>query len=101
MRRIAWLAVALGVLTASGCWMSTDQKKDTVNITGTVRHYDLEGGFWAVRGDDNTTYDPMGGLPTELQKDGIRVRLEGKLRPEIASAHMVGPIVEVHSIKRL
>lgn len=101
MRRIAWLAVALGVLTVTGCWMGPAQKKDMVNVTGTVRHYELEGGFWAVRGDDGTTYDPMGGLPTEFQKEGIRVRLEGKLRPDMASIHMVGPIVEVRSINRL
>ena len=101
MRRIVWLVVALGVLTTAGCWMAPGQKNDVVNVTGTVHHYDLEGGFWAVRGDDSTTYDPMGGLPTEFQKEGIRVRLEGKLRPDIATFHMVGPIVEVRSIKRL
>jgi hypothetical protein len=58
-------------------------------------------GFWAVRGDDSTTYDPLGGLPTDFQHDGLRVRLEAKMRPDMASIHMAGPIVEIISIRPL
>jgi hypothetical protein len=99
MRRIAWLVVGLAVLVTAGCWMNPSDK--TLHVTGTVRHYDLEGGFWAIRGDDSTTYDPMNGLPPNFQHEGLRVRFEGKIRPDAASIHMVGPIVEITSIERL
>jgi len=74
---------------------------DIVRINGTVRHYGLEGGFWAVRGDDSTTYDPLGGLPSLFRQDGLRVFLEAKVRSDMSGIHMAGPIVEIIAIRRL
>ncbi len=51
-----------------------------VRVNGTVRFMTFEGGFWAVRGDDNVTYDPLNGLPAAFQVEGLRVRLEAKRR---------------------
>ena len=64
-------------------------------------HYELEGGFWAVRGDGGTTYDPMNGLPSDFQKDGLRVLLEARILSDMAGVHQVGPIVEIISLQRL
>ncbi|HKK08173.1 MAG TPA: hypothetical protein VKA44_04750 [Gemmatimonadota bacterium] len=72
---------------------------DIVSGTGTVRWYDLEGGFYAIRGSDGETYDPMH-LPVEFQEDGLRVRFEATLRDDLASTHMVGPVVEIRSIEK-
>jgi hypothetical protein len=72
-----------------------------VRINGTVRFMTLEGGFWAIRGDDNVTYDPLGGLPAAFQSEGLRVRIEARRRNDMASIHMAGPIVEIISINRL
>jgi hypothetical protein len=44
-----------------------------VRITGTVSHLDLEGGFYAIRGDDGVTYDPTN-LPPAFQRDGLSSR---------------------------
>jgi hypothetical protein len=99
MRVLAWVLIIVAALAVAGCWMEPGH--DTVRVDGTVHHYDLEGGFWAVRGDDSTTYDPMNGLTAEFQQEGLRVRLEGKIRKDMTSIHMVGPIVEVTSIRRL
>jgi hypothetical protein len=38
-------------------------------------------------------------LPSDFQRDGLRVRLEAKMRPDAVSVHMVGPIVEIISIR--
>lgn len=70
-----------------------------IRVEGTVRYFTLEGGFWAVRGDDGVTYDPMNGLPAEYQRENLRVTLIAKIRNDIAGIHMVGPIVEVLSIQ--
>jgi hypothetical protein len=72
-----------------------------VCVTGTDRHVALEGGFWAIRGDDGTTYDPLGGLPKDFQQDGLRVRLDARIRTDVGSFHMAGPIVEILALRRL
>jgi hypothetical protein len=71
-----------------------------VCVTGTARFFSIEGGFWAVRGDDGVTYDPVHGLPTEFQQEGLRVYLVARERRDLGSYHMVGPIVEIVSIQR-
>ena len=70
-----------------------------IRINGTVRYVTLEGGFWAVRGDDGLTYDPMNGLAPQYQRENLRVTLVAKVRDDIGGVHMVGPIVEVLSIQ--
>jgi hypothetical protein len=99
MKRHVWLIAIFLILSISGCWMAPN--RNIVRVSGTVHHDDLEGGFWAIRGDDGTTYDPMNGLAPEFQKGGLRVRFEGKIRPDAVGTHMVGPIVEITSIRRL
>lgn len=100
MRRIICLFFFLAVVIAPGC-ATSPSGGSTINVTGTVQHSNLEGGFWAIRGDDGKTYDPVGGLPSEFQKEGLRVRLEAKPRPDVASFHMVGAMVEIVKIQRL
>lgn len=120
MRCVAWLLSTLIVVGASACGTSASPNDrsvgpntpsvgpnapsvspNLVQVTGTVRHYALEGGFWAIRGDDSTTYDPVGALPAGFQQDGLRVKLQAKVRTDLASFHMIGPIVEIVSIERL
>ena len=72
MRRILCLSFILLALIAPDCQTKT-KDSGTINVTGTVTHYDLEGGFWAIKGDDGKTYDPVAGLPTEFQTEGLRV----------------------------
>ena len=66
--------------------------------TGTVQFMNLEGGFFAIRGDDGVTYDPTN-LPSAFQRNALRVRFEARIRPDLGGIHMVGPIVEVISIE--
>ena len=98
MRHASLIFSAAVIIGACGV-ACTDN--DIVRVTGTVHYYTFEGGFWAVKGDDGTTYDPVDGLPADFQRDGLRVRLEAKLRPDLVSFHQAGPIVEIISIKPL
>jgi glucose/arabinose dehydrogenase len=70
-----------------------------VSTTGTVHFYPLEGGFWAIQADDGTIYDPMAGVAPAFQIDGLRVSFSGRLRPDLMSFHMVGPIIEIVQIR--
>ena len=95
-------SLLLLVLLMAGCrHPAAPSDPDVVRVNGTVRFMTLEGGFWAVRGDDNVTHDPLGGLPAAFQSDGLRVRIEVRRRSDMASVHMAGPIVEILSINKL
>lgn len=107
MRRTPLVALLAGLLllTAAGCPPTgSDSRGEVVRDgnfvtgTGTVRWFSLEGGFFAIRGDDGETYDPIN-LPPDFRDDPIRVRFRAKLTGG-ASFHMVGPVVEIVEITR-
>ena len=50
-----------------------------LSLNGKVVYMTIEGGFYAIVGEDNKTYEPMN-LPTEFQKDGLAVYVEAKVR---------------------
>jgi hypothetical protein len=99
--RAALLLAGTVVLMGGACQPTSVAPCDAGNVcvTGTVRHFDLEGGFWAIRGDDSVTYDPMNGLSKDFQREGMRVHLVAKERRDMGGIHMVGPIVEIVSIR--
>jgi hypothetical protein len=90
-----------GALFSAACASPTAPQvpPGAIQVSGTVRYFTLEGGFWAVRGDDGVTYDPMNGLASEFQRENLRVTLVAKVRTDMGGIHMVGPIVEVLSIQ--
>jgi hypothetical protein len=69
-----------------------------VRIIGVVSHVLLEGGFYAIRGDDGVTYDPTN-LPPAFQKDGLRVEAEARRRDDMMGIHQAGPIVQLVRIR--
>ena len=86
--------------TSADCSAFTRSSPDNVCVIGTVRYFGFEGGFWAVRGDNDTTYDPLDGLPANFRQEGLRVRVEARIR-DLFSFHMAGPIIEILDIERL
>ena len=103
MRRLQTTALlcALTLVVAGACSSPTSPElpPGAVRVDGTVRYFALEGGFWAIRGDDGVTYDPIGGLAPPFQRENLRVTLIGKIRNDMSGIHMVGPLVEVLSIE--
>jgi hypothetical protein len=94
-RRLGWLLL-LAIVLGAGCAPSR-----MVRGTGAVHRFTVEGGFWAIRGDDGTTYDPVDALSLEFQQEGLRVRFEAELQPDAVSTHMTGTIVRIRKIQRL
>lgn len=76
---------------------SINTEASVVAGNGTVKWMDVEGGFFAIQGDNNITYDPVS-LPESVKKDGTPVAYKVKLIPDRVSTHMVGPVVEVVEI---
>lgn len=98
--------LALAALTAAGCAVadpesgSASREDGVVNVTGTVKRFELEGGFFAIAGDDGVTYNPIN-LAENLRVDGQRVHFRGRVRDDMMSIHMVGPLVEILEITAL
>jgi hypothetical protein len=74
------------------------EKVGSLHIVGVVKRYQLEGGFYAILGDDGVTYDPVN-LPAEFQKDGLAVEADAHKRSDMLGIHQVGPIVELDRIR--
>ena len=105
IRRIGQWAL---LLTLAGCrgseaeWVvptpGAEQVGTRIHIIGTVRYYTLEGGFYAIRGNDSVTYDPRN-LPSAFRKDGLQVEAEARRRDDMMGIHQVGPIVDLQRIR--
>jgi hypothetical protein len=100
MRVVQTVLIVLSI-SAAACGSPTapELPAGAIRVDGTIRYIALEGGFWAVRGDDGVTYDPMNGLAPAYQRENLRVTLVAKVRNDLGGVHMVGPIVEVLSIQ--
>ena len=70
---------------------------DSFEIVGTVVHKAIEGGFYAIDGDNGKRYDPIN-LPESFRKDGLRVKVTARRRTDAMSLHMYGSIIEVVNI---
>ena len=113
MNRFSCLLLGLAAMASQGCRDLTAPTRapdctafepsspETICVTGTVYYFRFEGGFWAVRGDDSITYDPVGALPHDFRHEGLRVRLEARIRSDLGSFHMAGPVVDILDIRRL
>ncbi len=71
--------------------------KGTFEIMGTVAYKNIEGGFFAIDGDDGRKYDPIN-LPESFRKDGLKVKVTARLRRDAVSIHMYGSIIDVVNI---
>jgi hypothetical protein len=75
----------------------TTNDTDTFEILGTVVYNNLEGGFFAIDGDNGNKYAPIS-LPKSFRKDGLKVKVTARLKKDAMSIHMYGSIIEVVDI---
>ncbi len=101
MRCLVCLPIVALTALSCGSPAAPEVPPGAVRVVGTVHYYSLEGGFWAVRGDDGVTYDPMNGLPQAVQRENLRVTMVVKIRNDLGGVHTVGPIVEIVQIEPL
>ena len=70
---------------------------DTFEIVGNITYKNIEGGFFAIDGDDGSKYDPIN-LPESFRKDGLKVKVTARLKKDSMSIRMYGTIIEVVNI---
>lgn len=66
---------------------------------GTIRKLGIEGGLWALIGDDGQQYHLVE-APAGIKEDGIRVEVVGE-EPKGASIGMVGSMLKVSSFNKI
>ncbi len=76
------------------------RERTVTTMRGTVRKLGLEGGVWALIGDDGTTTELID-APEELRKDGQRVEIEAERSGADVTIGMVGDAVRVRSFKKI
>ena len=72
----------------------------TLNITGKSRFISLEGGFWAIEGDNGKKYTPIN-MPEQLKTNGATVRVQAQLLKGAASISMWGDAIRIISFETL
>lgn len=73
-----------------------------VTLTGKIERQELGMGVWVLLADGGSTYelkDPPG--DPCLTQAGARVRITGKIRDDLMTLAMVGPILEVSAFELL
>jgi hypothetical protein len=90
----------LALLSVTSCASPTEPtvRDGAIKVNGTIQYFNLEGGFWAIRGEDGVIYDPMNALEPAFRRENLPVTLVARVRNDMGGVHMVGPIIEVISI---
>ena len=119
-RFLCGLSVLIGIIVLFGCGSYSEQSnrnstvapdptqptspktapaisEDIIEIHGTVVFKEFEGGFYGIEAEDGSAYDPMN-LPEPFKKDGLKVNVKARLRPDAMGFHMYGSIIEIMDI---
>lgn len=74
----------------------------SITISGTIQKRDIGMGAWAlVSESDNKTYEILKGADKSLLKVGQKVKVTGKIREDVVTVAMIGPVLEVESFELL
>jgi len=73
------------------------RRSDLFEIVGTVQYKNIEGGFYAIVGDDGKKFNPIN-LPKSFRKDGLKVKVTARLKTETVSFRMYGAMIEIVNI---
>lgn len=69
-------------------------------LTGTIEYKDMGTGAWALVADNGETYE-LTNTQKEIEKNGQKVKIEGKIRNDMVSLAMIGTVLEVTSFQVL
>ncbi|QZZ20972.1 hypothetical protein J5X98_00170 [Leptothermofonsia sichuanensis E412] len=72
----------------------------SIQVEGTIERKGLGPGTWALVGNDGKTYE-LHKPPNDLHKNGLKVKVAGKIREDVMSFAMIGPILEVQNFEVL
>ncbi|MDH6085872.1 hypothetical protein [Umezakia ovalisporum] len=73
----------------------------SITVTGTIQRRDIGTSAWALVTDDGNTYEILRGADKNLLKSGQTAKVTGRVREDIMTMAMIGPILEVQSFEML
>ncbi|MEM9213548.1 MAG: hypothetical protein AAGD25_04300 [Cyanobacteria bacterium P01_F01_bin.150] len=79
---------------------SSFQSSDSVTIEGVVRRSRFGAGAWTIESTGRTV-QIFRNQPEAILEEGLKVRVTGKVRTDMMTAAMVGPVFEVDRYQRL
>lgn len=88
-------ALCVGVLTTAVVYA----ENQPLSFKGTVKHINLEGGFWGIITEDGKHYDPVN-LAEEFKQEGLLVQVEAVDKDRVG-IHMWGTIIEITAISKV
>jgi hypothetical protein len=72
----------------------------SITVKGTVEKSNMGSGTWALVTDGGETYEIHHNAPDGLLKNGQQVEVKGKVRDDVMSIAMIGPVLEVKSFEK-
>jgi len=71
----------------------------SLTVEGTVQRSPMGTGTWALVTPDGSTYEILKGAPKNLLQEGLQVKAKGKVREDVMTIAMIGPVLEVKSFE--
>lgn len=71
----------------------------TIHVEGKVERKGFGPGTWALVTSGGETYE-LHQPPKELQETGLTVKVKGKIRSDVMSFAMIGPVLEVQEFEQ-
>ncbi|KAM3099521.1 hypothetical protein ACKFKF_14615 [Phormidesmis sp. 146-12] len=66
----------------------------SITIKGTIDRKGFGTGTWAIDAEEGQTYE-LHKPPKDIQKAGLKVKVEGDIREDVMTIAMIGPVLEV------
>ena len=73
----------------------------SITVTGTIQRREIGTGAWALVTEEGVTYEILRGVDKNLLKSGQKAKITGKVREDILTIAMIGPVLEVKSFDLL
>jgi hypothetical protein len=71
----------------------------SLTVEGTIQRSPMGTGTWALITRDGSTYEILKGAPKDLLQPGLQVKAKGKVREDVMTIAMIGPVLEVKSFE--
>ena len=66
----------------------------SIQVEGTIERKGFGTGTWAIVSNNGDTYE-LHKAPSDLQKEGLKAKVSGKIREDVMTIAMIGPVLEV------
>ena len=99
-RSLILTATVFALAGACASEAPTDPLKSNTHavVNASIEFLNLEGGCWTIAPSEHVHYLPLN-LPDQFRRDGLKVQVELLRRDDYGSVCMVGPVVQILSIR--